>query len=683
MHFSIKIGVKDIPRLAVAFVLALVPSIFSVTRYNDALIWYIGLFLLTFVTLTGKEEGKSRWAWMAFDAVLPVFAAGFSVYFMQYINLVDHERVSTVPTTFLYEIMYGTERMRFFYELPIIAGFYFFLRMCTVSRRFSAAFTPLPFMLVGLIDYFTYNARGHEVLASDIYSIKTAMNVASEFSFPLLFPLVFVAMPYALYFIACLRIKKEPKLLPAIAKVAISLALCILLEGTFIILLDKWSKTNSPQAWMDKGSVYNGLLMNLCLSAHALHQKEPEGYTNSYVDERAASLGIDPNDPGAISDDSANVILILSESYMQLKDYLPMLGCFEDPTPYWNGLKENAVHGYLTSSVYGGNTPNSEFELLTSITTGYLPTGSIPYTMFIDKDTYSLAWALDNLGYESTAMHCYLASGWQRTKVYPLLGFDNMMFIDDFQYTDDDLVREYVSDQCAYENLVNYLDSKKDKHTFTFLITMQNHGGYQDAYDNFPIKEYVRKSFTGDTFQVNNYINLAHKSDAALEWLIDTLSKKDEKYCVLIFGDHQPPINGFTNNMAPGKGTSWCVPYIIWTNYEMDQDFIDSQAEGIGYTSLNYIALDVLKAAHIDYPAYYQMVDSTRGEVPCINATGYYSNALDKFLYIDKVEDPSDEETLSAIRKLQYAYMFDNDNGAFETALHNTIDSVKKSRTGG
>ena len=682
MQFSIKPGVKGIPRIAVAFILALIPSIFSVTRLYDALFWYIGLFLLTFVTLRGRDDGKGKWTWFVFEAVLPVFIAAFTIYFMQYVNLVDHNKMSATDSKLLYSVMYSAEKIRFLYEMPVIVGVYFFLRMCTVSRRFAAAFTPLPFLFIGVVNYVVYHARGHEILASDIYSIKTALNVASTYKISLLYPLLFVALPYALYFIVCLRIKNEPKILPWYAKIAISLVLCVGSEVAFVYLVDDWSKTNAPQGWNDKGSIYNGLLMNIALSAHSLHQKVPDGYTDSYVDDLAAQLNIDPNYPGKVTEDSANVIVILSESYMQLKDYLPMMGVYKDPAPYWNGLKENTIHGYATASVYGGNTPNSEFEFFTGITTGYMPTGSIPYTMFLKKDTYSLVWALDNLGYKSTAMHCYLASGWQRPRVYPLLGFQNMMFIDDFEKTDADYFRNYLSDQKAYENLVKVATSGNGQKTLTFLATMQNHGGYQDAFDNFPVTQYVTRSFTGDLFPVNNYINLVMESDKALKWLLETLSKEEEKYCVVIFGDHQPQISGFTNNMAPGKNSSWCVPYIIWTNYEMDQDLYNNQFEGKGYkyTSLNYLALDVMKAANIDMPAYFKLIDSTRGEVPCINATGYYSTALGKFLTIDNVQDPADEQALSTIRKLQYSFIFDDKTNGFENALQNTIDNVKNSR---
>ena len=680
MQISIKQTKKDLPRIIAAVILAVVPAIFSATRLNDALIWYGLLLLLSFITVTGKEEGKSRWLWIILDVFLPVFSAAFAMYFLQYINLVDHGMISTVKTSFLYVVMYSTDHFRWVMEFLAIGGVYFLLRMCMVPRRFAAAFTPLPFLLLGLIDYYTYISRGHEVLASDLYSIKTALNVASNFNFPLKYPILFVVMPYALFFIVCLRLKKEPKLLPWYARVAAFLILCVASETVFYLKLDKWSQTNTPQGWMDKGSIYNGLLLNVALSAYALNQKAPEGYTASFVDDRVRTLGIDPTDPGKVTDDSANVIVILSESYTQVKDYLPILGCYEDPTPYWNHLSENTIHGYVTSSVYGGNTPNTEFEVLTGITTAFLPTGSIPYTMFVDDDTYSIAWAMDNLGYRTTAMHDYLASGWQRTRVYPLLGFDSYMFIDDFEYDESDMVREYVSDQAAFENLVNVAAPVNGQKTFTFLITMQNHGGYAEAFDNLQVTPYVKRSFAGDTDQLNTFITLAHKSDEALEWLLTTLSEKDEKYCVVIFGDHQPSLAGFTNNMAPGKNSSWCVPYIIWTNYDMDPEFVASQEESMGYTSFNYLMLDVLRAANIEYPAYYQLLDASRNEIPCISAIGFYSPTLQKFQYNEGASEAGDIQSLDSIHMLQYALMFDDDNGEFETALHEVIDRIKSNR---
>ena len=89
-----------------------------------------------------------------------------------------------------------------------------------------------------------------------------------------------------------------------------------------------------------------------------------------------------------------------------------------------------------------------------------MPNGAIPYIQYMKGQQYSLAWALKKLGYYTIAMHPYDSSGWNRTKVYPYLGFDKMMFIDDFDYDQSDLQRAgYMTDSQAYKNLITQLSA--------------------------------------------------------------------------------------------------------------------------------------------------------------------------------------------------------------------------------
>ena len=62
--------------------------------------------------------------------------------------------------------------------------------------------------------------------------------------------------------------------------------------------------------------------------------------------------------------------------------------------------------------------------------------------------------------------------------------------------------------------------------------------------------------------------------------LLEYLSTQDEKYTVLMFGDHQPQLmKVFHNSFALGTNTSWTIPYIIWTNFDMNKD-LQQQYEG-------------------------------------------------------------------------------------------------------
>lgn len=679
MKFSIKITKKDLPRLIAALILAGLGIAFSLSAFYDAVIWFAGLFLLTFVTITvdGEAEGKKKLFRFIPEIILPVFASFFSIYFMQMINLAHHDTIAGIK--WLYDQMYHLDMFRWVVELLIVVGVYFFFRTVQLPRRIAAAATPAPFLILGLANFYVFTFRGHELIFSDIFSWETAANVVGNYTFPILYPVMYVLVPYVLYIMCCLRIKEDkPVINFVIARIAISAVLSAAFIFGFCYMIKIRSKDNRPQDWSDKGSRFNGFLMNFSTTVVTAIPEVPEGYSVQNLDAMIKDTGIDVSYPGAADDDSSNIIVIMNESYTDVKSYMPMIGCKEDPTPYWHSLslKDNCLHGKVTTSVYGGNTPNSEFEFLTGITTGYLPNGAIPYLQFVDQEMYSLPWALKNMGYSTLAMHPYYSNGWKRTKVYPYIGFDRYMFIDDFTYTPNDMQRDnYMTDSQAYKNLMMQLDAKpKGQKSFTFLVTVQNHGGYTENLNNFTPKPYVKNLVTGMDTQVNTFLTCLNQSDKALEELIAYLKTKDEKYTLLIYGDHQPNITSFPNNFGIGKKTSWITPYIIWTNYDMNPELVEKYTnDKVGVTSVNYLALDVMKAAGIKYPGYFQVIDSLRTEIPQINSAGYYSASQKKFFTVEEVNDPKDQKAIQLYRYIQYNVTIDKKDSEFRKAANAVV----------
>ena len=677
MKVSFKITQKDLPRLIAALVLAGVGIGFSVTAFYDAIIWFAILFLLTFITvkIDDGEEGKKKFLRLIPEIILPVFASFFSIYFMQMINLAHH--ASLLGEKWLYNQMYHSEVFRWVNESLIIVGVYFFLRMLQAPRRIAAALTPLPFLILGIADFYVYTFRGHELIYNDIFSWQTAASVAGSYTFPILEPIVYVLVPYALFIICCLRIKDDKPVIKHFAvRIAVFAVLAFAFIGGFCVMIKGWSKVNRAQDWSDKGSRFNGYLMNFAITVVTSFAEVPDGYSVQSLDALIKETGIDLSDKGSADEDSSNIIVIMNESYTDVKSYLAMIGGKQDPTPYWRSLKENTLHGKVTASVYGGNTPNSEYEFLTSITMGYFPTGAVPYLQYVDQETYSLPWVLKDMGYTTLAMHPYYASGWNRPKVYPRLGFDRYMSMDDFEYTQNDMQRDnYMTDSQAYKNLMKQLDAKpKGQKSFTFLVTVQNHGGYTENMTNFTPKTYVKKVASGMELQVNTFLTCLNQSDKALEELINYLKTKDEKYTLLVFGDHQPNIMSFPSNFGVGKNTSWVTPYIIWTNYEMDPELVKKYEEDkVGLTSINYLSLDVMKAAGIKYPGYYQVIDSIRSEVPQINTAGYYSVSQKKFFQIDDIPDPKDQKAIQLYRYIQYNMAIDKKDGEFRKTISTVV----------
>ena len=349
------------------------------------------------------------------------------------------------------------------------------------------------------------------------------------------------------------------------------------------------------------------------------------------------------------------IIVVMNESFSDLN----VLGDFttnEDYMPYLHSLQngaENTVTGYLNVSVCGGNTANTEFEFLTGNSMAFLPQGSIPYQQYITKELPALPAYLASLGYETVATHPYYADGWDRDKVYPLLGFSESIFKD--QYWGAGYVRKYVSDNSCVDKIIE-LYEKKEEGTplFVFNVTMQNHGGYSDTYDNFTPDITVEGV---ESTPLSQYLSLVRLSDQALEKLISYFEEADEKTIVVFFGDHQPndtvaaPIlnlNGMTTKTLTEDQLKlrYEVPYVIWANYDID-------AESGKDTSANYLAADVLHYAGISENAYGSYLLELQQNYPVISAMRVLTkDGLD-------TNSSSLKQELKDYQSLQYYQLFD------------------------
>ena len=382
--------------------------------------------------------------------------------------------------------------------------------------------------------------------------------------------------------------------------------------------------------------------------------QETEESIDTILEEEGKDASDDTSQSGADTG-MPNIIVVMNESFSDLS----VLGDFktnEDYLPFLHSLQqgaENTVTGMLNVSVCGGNTADTEYEFLTGNTMAFLPQGSIPYQQYVNGERPSLASYLQSLGYETVATHPYYATGWNRDKVYPWLGFEQSIFKD--QYWGAGYVRKYVSDNSCVDKIIE-LYEKKEEGTplFVFNVTMQNHGGYSDTYDNFTPDITVEGV---ESTPLSQYLSLVRLSDQALEKLISYFEEADEKTIVVFFGDHQPndtvaaPIlnlNGMTTKTLTEDQLKlrYEVPYVIWANYDID-------AESGKDTSANYLAADVLHYAGISENAYGSYLLELQRNYPVISAMRVLTkDGLD-------TNSSSLKQELKDYQSLQYYQLFD------------------------
>ena len=598
-----------------------------------------------------------------------------------------------------------------FEEVRFMAGFFniilfeliaWILYFVTGRAKWALRAVFIVAMVFGLINHYVMLFRSTPFVPWDIFSIGTATSVASNYDFAptagvVVVTVIFIALIMLMYFVDFrIKWKFRFRLIPTVLGI---LALCLFVNA----LQDEDFQTDNylypflfTPAYMTK---VNGMAVTFAMDLKFVAVDKPDGYSRQKAKELLDSYaGTDDNsDAAAASDNSAtideeadkdnatnnaanntaiadksdypNIIVVMDEAFSDLS----VLGDFDTNTDYMlfvHSLEkgnENTITGYLNTSVCGGNTADTEFEFLTGNTMAFLPVGSIPYQQYIKSTTPSLASYLKSIGYATYAQHPYYGSGWNRDTVYPLLGFDNLSFMQD--YSNQRFVRKYISDETSFDRIIETYENKPDgQPVFIFNVTMQNHGGYTDTYYGFD------NTVTADKLNnsaLDQYLSLIKLTDEDLKSLIEYFSNVDEKTIVEFFGDHRPndtvarsvlAANGMDYNNLSNKELKlrYQVPYVIWANYDIDE------AAGKD-TSVNYLAANVLKAAGVPTNDYQSFLLKLQEEYPIISAVRTDKTA-DKTL--DKASNKSDKATgskkkqadsdmLNDYKLLQYYRLFD------------------------
>ena len=521
------------------------------------------------------------------------------------------------------------------YNIILFELIAWFLLFVTGSGRVALRLETAVAFLYGLVNHYIMAFRSTPFVPWDVFSIKTAASVAGNYDFTPSKEVIVVSLFFVLIF-ALLQFMefKIPRniYLRVAPSICIGIALC-----SFVNLLwDDEFQTDSylypflfTPAHMTK---VNGMAVTFAMDMEYLYVEKPSGYS----DKKAKEILAEYESPSQDSTNLPNIIVIMNEAFSDLS----ILGEFttnEDYMPFVHRLQwgyENTVTGNLEVSVCGGNTANSEFEFLTGHTMDYFPVGSIPYQQYISGELPSLASQLRDLGYETYGMHPYNASGWQRDTVYPMMGFENTCFLHDFE--NRYYIRNYVSDETAYEKIIELYEEKEaGTPLFAFEVTMQNHGGYTDAHENFTPDIHVEEI---DDYALDQYLSLMKVSDAELEKLIAYFSQEEEETLIVFFGDHQPNdslankilrLNGMhTANMSVEEAKlRYQVPYVVWANFDI------KEAREVD-TDISFLAAEVMQLAGMP-------------------TTAYQNFLLDMKNHMDE------EEYQKNYQILQYYYIFD------------------------
>ncbi|MGT2754626.1 LTA synthase family protein [Streptococcus ovis] len=318
-----------------------------------------------------------------------------------------------------------------------------------------------------------------------------------------------------------------------------------------------------------------------------------------------------------------NIIIIQNESQADFSN-IPNMKMDPDPLAFQHSLSENTIKGRLNVSVFGGGTANTEYEVLTSNALGNMSPTIFPYQQIVNSDKNSFARALDAQGYQTVAMHPQSKLNYNRHNVYNNLGFD-LSYFDDSDPEINSLIedpvmeRVYLSDKSLFQGIKKLYETKKDEPLFNFVVTMQNHGGYQMDYES-TVK--VNDSLTNYP-QESQYLSLIKKTDDDFKDLVEYFKGQTEPTVLVMYGDHQPRLSeefykDFLDDSV--KSNKYSVPFVIWANFTLPQHPETTM-------SPNYLVpylMNVLQETEHPIPSspYYQFLNDVRQQVPILTTWG-------------------------------------------------------------
>ena len=87
---------------------------------------------------------------------------------------------------------------------------------------------------------------------------------------------------------------------------------------------------------------------------------------------------------------------------------------------------------------------------------------------------------------------------------------------------------------------------------------------------------------------------------------------------LVLYGDHLPGFNNLYNAEYGDGIEKYETPYVIWTNYEMDQEEIEKYSKE--RISIAGLSMMVLEEANIQLPWYYNFINEFYKQYPvCTN----------------------------------------------------------------
>ncbi|MCD8036358.1 MAG: LTA synthase family protein, partial [Clostridiales bacterium] len=359
--------------------------------------------------------------------------------------------------------------------------------------------------------------------------------------------------------------------------------LCFMLMFTTV-----YSSSDLYDSFEVDGNIYfkvnqyisKGYLYSFIYDIHSFNVSKPEGYTAAEFTSEYDNVSYEEFDD--IS--KPNVIMIMSEAFSDISnsDLISFEG-YDDPLEFFNSFveRDDVISGHIVVPNFGGGTSDTEFDVLTACSTKYIDSSQVSYN-FVRRNMEALPSLLERVGYDTLAIHPGYGWFYNRTNVFENMGFDDFLYLEEDFDPETQNKGGYISDAVTTESIIENFEayvSESDDPLFEFCVTIQNHGPYEEKYNDLETNFSTDVELTDTEKAIySGYFEGIDDADAQIEALVNYFETSEEPVVLVFFGDHLP---GFSNDMSyfsqfrsdiDLNGNEWQqikgyeTPYFIWAN---------------------------------------------------------------------------------------------------------------------
>ena len=513
------------------------------------------------------------------------------------------------------------------FEIPLLLYLYYYGNLITRKSRFQFLVAAIPvFLLYGVFDVY-HLLLGRLLRITEVSELQELFLVMPLKTKGLLF--LFLGLPMT-GFLLCVQVRRwRPLILGALPLLAL-LAVVVRGPGFFVMAFETTQKDVDPYL-MDTLNAGNNGRFSMALYYEARRKSSLNkafAYQGDSSFKRRFNRTVDDvRNLGS----KGNVHLIVLESFIDPNLFRGVHFSRNPVHPSFNALFKGK-EGLSVSPVFGGATPQAEFEVLCG-TPAMRELSGVEFDMFTGEKTLCLPNLLTQAGYHTIATNAFLPDFFNSTHAYEGTGFENIYYAREYApgsetylSTGDVTGEKYMFDEGLFTQNAAFVENwiRENPHTslFNYILSIYGHTPHFINTEKRPTVVKMLGKYRDN--QLERAANQCYYRTKAMAWFVKELIRIDPHSMIILVSDHLPPL-------SYGPGTYRKLKYLGKSRdvTHMNRIYVVENGQPVRYDTIHHYDIPQIILNYVGGEKYNpHNPASSDSRSACFDTTGFHEQYM-------------------------------------------------------